>query len=84
MAEHLEESPEMPAAAWEEHLFALESALLDGCWASLPDDAKERLGTQAHAAAEHSGARGDALERAFRAIRDRLLRETLHLPRLEL
>jgi len=84
LADHIGEGSEMPAAAWEEHLFALESALLEGCWAALPPEDRELIEAKARAAAERSGASGDALERALRAMRDRVLRETLGLPRLEL
>lgn len=74
----------LPPAAAEQHLFALETALLEACWRALPPAESARLDQSARAEAEASGAAGEALVRTHRAMRDRALRDHLALPRLEL
>jgi hypothetical protein len=68
----------------EEHLFALESTLLADCLEALDDDDRRRLETRARADAEAMTLTPEARDRTFRALRDRLLRTLLDLPRLEL
>ncbi len=75
---------ELPPAAVEEHLFALESALLATCLASLGYDERDALEERARTDADASATTPEARDRAFLAFRDRLLRELLALPRLEL
>lgn len=78
----VEEAAALPLRDLEEHLFALESALLGACLEAI--DEKTRADIERRARAEAAAATPDAEERAFRALRDRLLRELLGLPRLEL
>ena len=75
---------ELPPAGLEEHLFSLESALLATCLASLSHDERDELEDRARADAVASATNPEARDRAFRAFRDRLLRDLLALPRLEL
>jgi len=75
---------ELPPAALEEHLFALESAFLATCLASLDYDERDALEERARADAGASATTPEARDRAFLAFRDRLLRDLLMLPRLEL
>ncbi len=72
-----------PDAA-EEALMALEAAVLAAAWGSLSEAERESVEGEAAARAARSGATGEALERSRRALRDRVLRERLGLPRLEL
>jgi hypothetical protein len=84
VASQLDQTPEMPAAAIEAHLHALESVLIASCWRSLPEDDRrliDELGVRAAAAA---GGSDEAADRTRRAMRDRELRTLLELPRLEL
>jgi hypothetical protein len=80
----IEASAELPAAVVEEHLFALESALLANCLAALDEESRSELERRAHAEAENTSTQPEARERSFRALRDRMLRSLLGLPRLEL
>ena len=80
----VEAAHELPPAALEEHLFALESALLATCLASLGNDDRDELEERARADAAASAATPEARDRTFLAFRDRLLRKLLDLPRLEL
>lgn len=75
---------EVPAPLLEEHLFALESALLANCLEALSGSRRDALDERARTEAETTAATDEARERTFRALRDRLLREELGLPRLEL
>jgi len=75
---------ELPPAGLEEHLFSLESALLATCLASLSHDECDELEGRARADAATSATTQEARDRAFLAFRDRLLRDLLALPRLEL
>ena len=67
----------------EEHLYALESSLLIDCFDALEDHERTEIETRATSEAEEMAANPDARARAFRALRDRLLRTVLDLPRLE-
>jgi hypothetical protein len=84
MADQIECSSDMPAAMLEQHLFALESLLLAGCWAALPESEREVIDQTSAREAAASGASGEARERTRVALRDRALRRRLGLPRLEL
>jgi hypothetical protein len=79
----IREAGELPPAALDEHLFALESLLLDGCFEALDEVTRRTTASQARARADATSLTPEAGERAFRAHRDRLLRELLALPRLE-
>lgn len=68
----------------EEHLFALESTLLADCFDALEDDDRRRLEERARSEAGAMAVTPDARDRTFRALRDRLLRALLELPRLEI
>ena len=80
----VEASAELPQASIEEHLFGLESALLANCLAALDEGDLSELETRARTEAEKTSATPEARERTFRALRDRMLRRLLDLPRLEL
>ena len=80
----VEAAHELPPAALEEHLFALESALLATCLTTLGNDDRDELEERARADASASAATPEARDRTFLAFRDRLLRELLALPRLDL
>jgi len=80
----VEASAELPAAGIEEHLFGLESALLANCLAALDEGGRCELEKHARTEAESASATPEAKERTFRALRDRMLRDLLDLPRLEL
>lgn len=75
---------ELPVSALEEHLFALESALLANCLEALDEPDRRSLEKRARHEAESTAATPEARDRTFRALRDRLLRSDLELPRLEL
>ncbi len=75
---------ELPPAAVEEYLYALETTLLDACLDTLEPDERTTLESRARLEAERITEDPDARERTFRALRDRLLRDLLGLPRLEL
>jgi hypothetical protein len=68
----------------EEHLYALETSLLVDCFDALEEEDRRRLDDRAQTEAEHMAAGPEARERTFRALRDRLLRTLLELPRLEI
>lgn len=80
----VEAASELPSSTLEEHLFALESALLANCLETLDESRRGQIEDRARREAESTSATPDASERAYRALRDRLLREALDLPRLEL
>jgi hypothetical protein len=84
IAATVEAAFELPMAALEEHLFALESALLATCLDALDEDERHAIEKRARDEAEATAATPEARERTFRALRDRLLRDELGLPRLEL
>jgi hypothetical protein len=84
VVQRLRATPQLPAAAADEYLFALETALLESCWTALPEAERERLDRHARDTAGRSGASGEALQRSVRAVRDAELRRLLGVPRLEL
>ena len=84
IAAAVEAASELPAAALDEHLFALESALLATCLDALDEDERRSIEKRARDEAEATAATPEARDRTFRAHRDRLLRSELGLPRLEL
>ena len=84
IATAVETASELPVSALEEHLFALESALLANCLEALDEPSRRSLEERARHEAESTAATPQARDRTFRALRDRLLRGDLELPRLEL
>ncbi len=68
----------------DEQLFALETALLEACRRTLPQETLAEIERSAEAKTAASGAAGDALKRSRRAMIDRKIRHLLDLPRLEL
>jgi hypothetical protein len=80
----VEAASDLPISDVEEHLFALESALLTNCLEALDEAERSALEKRARHEARSTAATDDARERTFLALRDRLLREELGLPRLEL
>ncbi len=84
IAEQLTTGSRMAPGVADEQLFGLESALLENCRRALAAEELEELEQQARTEAEASGATADARQRAFRAVRDRRVREMLGLARLEL
>ncbi len=84
IAQQLARCDQMPVAVMEDHLFSMETVLLDGCWQALPESERGEITARANATAERSGAEGKVAERTRRAMRDRELRRRLGLPRLEL
>jgi hypothetical protein len=83
-AEAVVGAAELPDAIVEEHLFALESALLSNCLDAVDEAQRHELEERARTEAAASTTSQEARERTFRALRDRLLRDLLSLPRLEL
>ncbi len=84
IAAAVEKASELPVSALEEHLFALESALLANCLEALDQPSRQSLEQRARHEAESTAATPEARDRTFRALRDRMLRSDLELPRLEL
>lgn len=84
IARAVETASELPFSALDEHLFALESALLANCLEALDEPSRNSLEQRAQREAEATAATPQARDRTFRALRDRLLRSDLELPRLEL
>jgi len=84
IATAVEAAAELPVSAIEEHLFALESALLANCLEALDEPSRRSLEKRARHEAESTATTPEARDRTFRALRDRLLRSDLELPRLEL
>jgi hypothetical protein len=84
IAAAVEAAAELPPSALEEHLFALESALLANCLEALDEPDRRSLEQRAQHEAEATATTPEARDRTFRALRDRLLRSDLGLPRLEL
>jgi len=75
---------DLPEGDVEQHLFALESALLGNCLDALDERSRSALEDRADAEATATSASPEARDRAFLALRDRSLRKLLGLPRLEL
>ncbi len=73
---------ELDDVALDEHLFSLESLMLDACWNALDDRQRSEIDAVADAAAAGSTT-DESRARARRAARDRELRRRLDLPRLE-
>jgi len=84
IATAVEAASDLPVSTLEEHLFALESALLANCLEALDESSRQSLEKRARHEAEATVATPEARERTFHALRDRLLRGDLELPRLEL
>ena len=84
IASTLRQGFDTPRALVEEHLYALESSLLGSCLRALDEDERRDLEERARHEAEALSTDPEARERSFRALRDRLLRSQLGLPRLEI
>ncbi|MFV2073361.1 MAG: hypothetical protein ACC742_12015 [Thermoanaerobaculales bacterium] len=84
IAREIEGTAELPADGLEKHLFALETALLTNCRRALDDSSLDEIEERARQRAAATAATPDSEKRAFRALRDKMLRELLALPRLEL
>lgn len=84
ISHEIDEATEIDGVFVEDYLYALETALLADCLDALDDTDRQRLEGRARAEAEKVAANPDALDRTFRALRDRLLRNLLELPRLEI
>ena len=80
----VEAASDLPTSEIEEHLFALESALLANCLEALDEFDRRAIEERAANDAEATSATDEARDRTFLALRDRLVRELLDLPRLEL
>lgn len=68
----------------DEHLFGLESTMLQECWHVLPHNEQQTINDRVEAAVDGSSASEEARRRSARALRDREIRLLLGLPRLEL
>jgi hypothetical protein len=75
---------ELPPGMIEDHLYSLESTLLDACLQALDEDDRQALEVRAATEAAAAAANPEARQRMYLALRDRLLRDLLALPRLEL
>ena len=84
IAREIESTAGLPVDRLEQHLFALETALLTNCRKALDESSLNEIEEQARQRAAATAATPDAGERTFRALRDKMLRELLALPRLEL
>jgi hypothetical protein len=84
IVDQLESVPEMPPALLEEHLYSLESVLLERCWRALRNADRDAVERESSDAADGAGATAAARDRTKRAVRDREVRRLLGLPRLEL
>jgi hypothetical protein len=74
----------LPRALLEQHLYDLESTLLGNCLEALDDADREAIERRARREAETVAADPEARERTTRAFRDRLMRDLIGLPRLEI
>ncbi|MGD8439340.1 MAG: hypothetical protein PVG53_02315 [Holophagae bacterium] len=74
---------ELPPALLDEHLFALETTMLDDCWRALGEDERSAIGRRVDEAAAATTTDAEAHRRSVRALRDRETRLALDLPRLE-
>lgn len=84
VAAELRAARELPPGLIEDHLYSLESTLLDACLRTLDEDDRQALEQRASAEAAAAAANPEARMRMRLALRDRLLRDLLALPRLEL
>ncbi|HSL16833.1 MAG TPA: hypothetical protein VLB51_02915 [Methylomirabilota bacterium] len=74
---------ELPPELLDEHLFALETELLEACWAALPAGDRDAIDGRTSEEAAATTGTDEARRRSRRALRDRELRRLLELPRLE-
>jgi hypothetical protein len=85
VAERLELArTEVPPELLDEHLWAVETAMLRDCWRALDGADRQAIDRRVETAAADSAASDEARRRSARALRDRELRLLLDLPRLEL
>jgi hypothetical protein len=82
-AELVRAAAELDDASLDEHLFSLETILLESCWEVLDDALRTEVDAVADAAAA-TATTEEGRARSRRAARDRELRRRLVLPRLEL
>jgi len=75
---------ELPTELLDEHVFSLESAMLEECRHALTRDEQRAIDERVDAAVAATSATEDARRRSTRALRDREIRLLLGLPRLEL
>jgi hypothetical protein len=75
---------ELPAELLDEHLFTLETSLLEDCRKALPDRRRKKIDDRVEELVAATSATDEARERSARALRDRETRTVLGLPRLEL
>ncbi|TFG37627.1 MAG: hypothetical protein E4H44_05000 [Candidatus Aminicenantes bacterium] len=68
----------------DEHIYALESAMLHECWLALSNEEQQTIDDRVEAAVTASTATEEARRRSERALRDREIRLLLNLPRLEI
>jgi hypothetical protein len=84
VAAELRAARELPPGMIEYHLYSLESTLLDACLQAVGAEDREAIEQRATAEAAAATANPEARQRMCLALRDRLLRDLLALPRLEL
>ncbi len=84
ISHEVDEAVGVDAHFLEEHLYAVETSLLVDCFEALEDGDRRELEDRARTDAEKVAATPEARDRTFRALRDRLLRDLLQLPRLEI
>ncbi len=84
MAGSVTAAADLPPETVGEHLYALETALLANSYELLDQKQRDEVAHRARAAADQSTTSADGRERAYRAHRDRNIRELLRLPRLEI
>jgi hypothetical protein len=83
MGNEVRSAHDIDPALVEQYLYALETTLLIDCLDDLEDDERSMLEERATIEAERVSASPEARDRTLNALRDRLLRELLALPRLE-
>jgi len=84
ISDEVGEATEIDGVFIEEYLYALETSLLADCLDALDEEDRQRLEDRARDEADRVAVNPEVLDRTFRALRDRLLRKLLHLPRLEI
>jgi hypothetical protein len=74
---------ELPLTLLDEHLFALESAMMEDCRQALPEALSHEIDERVRETVDATAASDEARARSTRALRDRELRTLLGIPRLE-
>jgi hypothetical protein len=75
---------DLPLDLLDEHVYSLESTMLEECRLALPSVEQREIDARVDAAVEATSATDEARRRSARALRDREIRLLLGLPRLEL